>query len=107
MLGEGCSAASPHGLASNVFLKEEAKTVHKERPGRDCACFCEPEGRGDCYEFLSFFVLLNISPHYAVLSSVGLIHTSSIVSSYVLLFVLYVVSLLFYIPFRLFICLSI
>ena len=52
-----------------------------------------------CYEFLSFFVSLNVSPHYAVLSFVGLIHALSIVSSYGLLFVLHVVLLLFHILF--------
>ena len=60
-----------------------------------------------CYKFLSFFVSLNVSSHYAVLSSVGLIHASSIVSSYVLLFVLHVVLLSFHISFQLFICLSV
>ena len=48
--------------------------------------------RGYCYEFLSFFISLNVLSHYAVLSSVGLIHASSIVSSYVLPFVLYIIS---------------
>ena len=61
----------------------------------------------DCYEFLSFFVSLNVSSHYAVPSSVGLIHASSIVSSYVLPFVLHVVSLSFHTWFRLFICMNI
>ena len=51
--------------------------------------------KGMCYDFLSFFVSLNVSSHYAVLSFVGLIHASSIVSSYVLPFVLHVVSLSF------------
>ena len=49
-----------------------------------------------CYDFLSFFVSLNVSSHYAVSSFVGLIHASSIVSPYVLSFVLYIVSSLFY-----------
>ena len=57
-------------------------------------------GNTICYEFLSFFVSLNVSFHYAVLLSVGLIHVSSIVSSYVLLFVLYIISSLFYISFH-------
>ena len=57
------------------------------------------EKNADCYELLSFFVSLNVSSHYAVLSSVGLIHALSIVSSYVLLIVSYVVLLLFYISF--------
>ena len=39
-----------------------------------------------------FFISLNVSSHYAVLSLVGLIHASSIVSSYVLPFVLYIIS---------------
>ena len=42
--------------------------------------------------FLSFFVSLNVSSHYAVPSSVRLIHASSTVSSYVLPFVLHIVS---------------
>ena len=71
--------------------------------------------RGYCYEFLSFFISLDVSSHYAVLSFVGLIHVLSIVSFYVLLFVSHVVLLfvshvvllLFYISFQLFICLSI
>ena len=46
--------------------------------------------------FLSFFVSPNVSFHYAVLSFVGLIHMSSIVSSYVSLFVLHIVSSSFY-----------
>ena len=52
--------------------------------------------RGYCYELLSFFVSLNVSLYYAVLLFVGLIHASSMVSLYVLLFVLYVVSSLFH-----------
>ena len=46
--------------------------------------------------FLSFFVSSNVSSHYAVSSFVGLIHASSIVSPYVLSFVLYIISSLFY-----------
>ena len=52
--------------------------------------------KGSCYDFLSFFISPNVSSHYAVSSSVGLIHASSIVSLYVLPFVLHIVSSLFY-----------
>ena len=45
------------------------------------------------------FISLNVSSHYAVLSSVGLIQALSIVSFYVLLFVSYVVLLSFHISF--------
>ena len=61
----------------------------------------------NCYEFLSFFVSLNVSFHHAVLSFVGLIHASSIVLSFVLSFVLHIVSLPFHTSFQLFICINI
>ena len=54
--------------------------------------YLEKKSKAECYDFLSFFVSSNVSSHYAVSSFVGLIHASSIVSPYVLSFVLYIIS---------------
>ena len=61
--------------------------------GRHCGhCCCRWWTVSVTNFFLSFFVSPNVSFHHAVLSFVGLIHALSIVSSYVLLFVLHIVS---------------
>lgn len=43
MFCESGGTTGPHGLASNVLLKEEAQPGNEERAGRDFSSFCEPE----------------------------------------------------------------